>query len=65
MDLMMILIWIESHVIPALIKKMITAKLTGKTMVKVWGTGSVSREFLYSEDAADAIILASALYDKL
>jgi len=53
----------HSHVIPALIKKMVDAKLEGKKEVVVWGTGKVSREFLYVEDAATGIILATEKYD--
>jgi GDP-L-fucose synthase len=54
----------QSHVIPALIKKMVDAKLAAKDKVVVWGTGNVSREFLYVEDAAEGIILATEKYDK-
>jgi GDP-L-fucose synthase len=54
----------SSHVIPALIKKMVDAKLAGKKEVVVWGTGNVSREFLYVEDAAEGILLATERYDK-
>jgi len=53
-----------SHVIPALIKKMIDAKLKGESEVVVWGTGKPSREFLYVEDAAEGILLATHKYDK-
>ena len=55
---------LRSHVIPALIKKMVEAKTQGQDKVIVWGTGQVSREFLYVEDAAEAIISASELYNK-
>jgi len=54
----------SSHVIPALIKKFIDAKNAGKKEVVVWGTGKPTREFLYVEDAARAIILATKKYDK-
>lgn len=54
----------QSHVIPALIKKIIEAKGTNVSEVSVWGSGKATREFLYVEDAADAIILASQKYDK-
>jgi len=54
----------QSHVIPALIKKMVDAKVDAKDEVVVWGTGKVSREFLYVEDAAEGIILATEKYDK-
>jgi GDP-L-fucose synthase len=52
----------SSHVIPALIKKMVDAKLAGKTEVVVWGTGKASREFLYVEDAAEGVLLAAEKY---
>jgi len=52
-----------SHVIPALIKKCVDAKESGASYIDVWGTGSASREFLYVDDAAEAITLASELYD--
>jgi GDP-L-fucose synthase len=54
----------QSHVIPALIKKMVDAKLEGRTEVVIWGTGKVSREFLYVEDAAEGILLATENYDR-
>lgn len=54
----------SSHVIPALIKKCIDAKNNGEEQLTAWGTGSASREFLYVEDAAEAIILATEIYNK-
>jgi GDP-L-fucose synthase len=48
-----------SHVIPALIRKCIEAKERGDDVVHVWGTGQPTREFLYVEDAARAIVLAT------
>jgi len=54
----------SSHVIPALIRKFVEAKKRGEKEVTVWGTGKASREFLYVEDAAEAIILATEKYDK-
>lgn len=54
----------RSHVIPALIKKMVDAKLEGRNEVVVWGTGKASREFLYVEDAAEGVLLATEKYDK-
>ena len=54
----------SSHVIPALIKKIFFAKKTGKKNILVWGDGSPSRDFLYVEDAAEAIILAAEKYNK-
>lgn len=53
-----------SHVMPALISKIVEAKRAGKSFVDVWGTGSPSREFLYVEDAAEAVVLAAERYDK-
>jgi GDP-L-fucose synthase len=54
----------SSHVIPALIKKCIDAITNNESGITVWGTGKASREFLYVEDAADAIILATERYNK-
>lgn len=54
----------SSHVIPALIKKFIDAKRNGRDKVVVWGTGKPTREFLYVEDAAKGILLATKRYDK-
>ena len=48
----------NSHVIPALIRKMHEAKVSGASSVTVWGDGSASREFLYAGDCAEAIELA-------
>ena len=53
-----------AHVIPALIRKFFLAVKTNKDEVTVWGTGKVSREFLYVKDAAEAIILATEKYNK-
>jgi len=53
----------SSHVIPALIKKCLDARDRGDVEMEVWGTGSASREFLYVEDAAEGIVLASEKYD--
>jgi len=53
-----------SHVIPALIKKCVDAIEEAREEIEVWGTGKPSREFLYVEDAADAIVLATEKYDK-
>jgi len=52
-----------SHVIPALIRKFCHAVDTGAEEVTIWGTGSVSREFFYAEDAARGIALAAQNYD--
>lgn len=53
-----------SHVIPALIRKMIEAKDQGRKQVVLWGDGSPTREFLYAGDAARGIILAAERYNK-
>jgi GDP-L-fucose synthase len=54
----------SSHVIPALIKKFVEAVREKRPSVDVWGTGAASREFLYVEDAARAIVLATERYNK-
>lgn len=53
----------SSHVIPALIRKIYLAYLGGEATVELWGTGSASREFLYVEDAAQAIANAFEKYE--
>jgi GDP-L-fucose synthase len=53
----------SSHVIPALIRKFVEAN-SNQDEVNVWGTGQASREFLYVDDAAEAIILAAERYNK-
>jgi len=55
---------LSSHVIPALIRKCIEAKDEGRDEIVVWGDGSPTREFLYVEDAAEGILLASEKYNK-
>jgi GDP-L-fucose synthase len=52
-----------SHVIPALIRKCVEAHEKDLPSINIWGTGSASREFLYVEDAADAIVAAYEKYD--
>src|SRR6266480_4553469 len=52
-----------SHVIPALIKKCVDARDGADPEIVVWGDGSPTREFLYVDDAAEAIVLASERYD--
>ena len=54
----------SSHVIPALIRKVAEAKKEGKKYIEVWGTGKATRGFLYVEDAAEGILLATEKYDK-
>jgi GDP-L-fucose synthase len=53
----------SSHVIPALVRKFLEAKQRGDESVTVWGTGAASREFLYVEDCARALVLAARRYD--
>ena len=53
----------SSHVIPALIKKCVEAVQANAPAIEVWGDGSPTREFLYVEDAAEGIVLASERYD--
>jgi GDP-L-fucose synthase len=53
----------SSHVIPAMIRKCAEAKATGAAEIILWGDGSPTREFLYVEDAAEGILLATERYD--
>lgn len=53
----------SSHVIPALIKKCVDAINNGDKFIECWGTGSASREFIYVEDAAEGILLATEKYN--
>jgi len=53
-----------SHVIPALIRKCVEAQDEGRDEVVVWGSGKATREFLFVDDAAEAIVLALQRYDK-
>ncbi|MHC4424779.1 MAG: GDP-L-fucose synthase family protein [Planctomycetota bacterium] len=53
----------SSHVTPALIKKCVDAIDSGADYVNCWGTGNVSREFIYAADAAEGILLATEHYD--
>ena len=54
----------SSHVIPALIKKCVDAVDRGDPEIVVWGTGSATREFLYVDDAAEGIVLATESYNE-
>jgi GDP-L-fucose synthase len=54
----------SSHVIPALIKKVVDAGKAGQSFIEAWGDGSPTREFLYIDDAAEGIVLAAKNYDK-
>jgi GDP-L-fucose synthase len=53
----------SSHVIPALIRKCLEARDEGCREVACWGTGNATREFLFVEDCADALVLATERYD--
>jgi GDP-L-fucose synthase len=53
----------SSHVLPALLRKMHEAKMADAAEVTVWGTGSVLREFLHSDDMADACVFLMNLLD--
>lgn len=53
----------RSHVVAALIRKWVEAKMTGACEVEVWGTGKAIREFLYVADCAEAILRAAECYD--
>jgi len=52
-----------SHVIPALIRKMVEAKERGESEIVLWGDGTPTREFLYVDDCAEGIVLAAKRYD--
>jgi GDP-L-fucose synthase len=54
----------SSHVIPALIKKCVEAKRSGAGHIVAWGDGTPTREFLYVEDAAEGILMATEQYNK-
>jgi GDP-L-fucose synthase len=53
----------SSHVIPALIRKFLFAKYKNKNEVEIWGSGKATREFIYVEDAAEAILKATEVLD--
>lgn len=53
----------SSHVIPAIVKKVVEAREAGRGHIDVWGTGSASREFLFVRDAADGIVRAAESYN--
>ena len=53
----------RSHVMPAMIKRVFDAKQKKKKFIEVWGTGRATREFLYIEDAARAVVLATEKYE--
>ncbi|HEU4454076.1 MAG TPA: GDP-L-fucose synthase, partial [Longimicrobium sp.] len=53
----------SSHVVPALIRRVLEAKRAGSEEMVIWGTGQASREFLYVDDCARALVLAAEHYD--
>jgi len=55
----------RSHVVAALVRKFVEAKMNNDTVVNVWGDGSPIREFIYVGDVADAIMLATDVYNDL
>jgi GDP-L-fucose synthase len=54
----------SSHVIPALVRRCVEARRRNLDRIVVWGTGSATREYMYVDDAAEAILLASERYSK-
>ncbi len=54
-----------SHVMPALIKRIVDAKKSNAKKIVVWGSGKATREFLFVDDAARAVVLATKKYDKI
>ncbi|MDE2028410.1 MAG: GDP-L-fucose synthase [Candidatus Omnitrophica bacterium] len=55
--------WDSSHVIPALVRKCVEARKRKDGSITVWGTGRATREFLYVDDAARGVVLASEKYN--
>ena len=53
----------SSHVIPALVRKCVDARESGADAIVLWGDGSPTREFLYVDDAAEAVVMATQAYD--
>jgi GDP-L-fucose synthase len=53
-----------SHVLPALMRKVVEAKAAGRDFIEVWGTGTPRRELLYSEDLAEALVFLMQLSDE-
>jgi GDP-L-fucose synthase len=53
----------SSHVIPALVRKCLEARSSGAAEIVLWGDGSPTREFLYVDDAAEAVVMATQRYD--
>ena len=55
----------NSHMIPAVIRKIHDAKLSGANEINIWGDGSARREFMYAEDLSDFIFYAITKFDKM
>jgi GDP-L-fucose synthase len=55
----------NSHVLPALIRKLTTAKRNGETSVTIWGTGAPKREFLHADDLASACLFLMETYNDM
>jgi GDP-L-fucose synthase len=56
---------VRSHALGALIRKVVDAKCSGRREVEIWGTGKPVREWMYVEDAAEAVIAATASWDNI
>ncbi len=54
----------SSHVLPALMRRCLEARQQGRDVIAAWGSGQATREFLYVEDAAEAVVLAAERYDE-
>ena len=52
-----------SHVLPALINRFVSARRNGANSVRLWGSGNSMREFLHTDDLAEAVLLAAEKYD--
>lgn len=57
--------WKSSHVLPAIIRQVITAKNKGSKEIELWGTGTPRREFIFVDDMADALIFLMNNYDEV
>lgn len=55
----------NSHMLPAVIRKIDEAKINNKSTVEIWGNGFAKREFMYAEDLADFIFIAISKFEKL
>jgi len=54
----------DAHVVPALVRKFVEAEMQGLPEVEVWGTGKPTRDYVYSHDVAEGMLLAAEKYDK-